>query len=76
MPGYEHAVSLLHHQRRAGVATPPAAKLTTGKRPSFRRLLHQIDRRADFASIGVRSSSFIPWMRRISPITARAWRTA
>ena len=52
----EHAVHAeLHHQRRIGrVATPPAAKMTTGSAPELGHLAHQIIRRANL--LGIASS--------------------
>src|SRR2546422_341602 len=60
----------------AGVAIPPAAKLTTGSRP--RRAVSS-SRSAGapirLASMTI-SSGPAPWSLRMAPVTARMWRTA
>src|SRR3989440_11762467 len=60
----------------AGVASPPAAKLTTGRRPnrahSSSRPTGAPIRLASMTS----SSGPAPWRRRMAEVTARTWRTA
>mmetsp|Transcript_60850 Transcript_60850/g.168390 ORF Transcript_60850/g.168390 Transcript_60850/m.168390 type:complete len:322 (-) Transcript_60850:8-973(-) len=68
--------SCMHNAASAGVATPPAAKLTTGRRPVF----FTSWRRARGAPISLAkvksSSSSIVCTMRISLCKVRMWRTA
>mmetsp|Transcript_103400 Transcript_103400/g.277943 ORF Transcript_103400/g.277943 Transcript_103400/m.277943 type:complete len:241 (+) Transcript_103400:761-1483(+) len=68
--------SCMHNAASAGVATPPAAKLTTGNLPSFFTCLRSSTGAPISLACVKSSSSSIIWTARISLCKVRTWRTA